>query len=103
MDAQMRFVKEAKILNSVKGHRNISNFLRFCSEPHSIMMQYSSFNFGYLGVEKSVSSLDDFLWFVDSELEFSSVANLLSVCARDILAGLDYLHNNNIVQRFKAW
>ena len=95
----MRFVKEAKILNSVKGHRNISNFLGFCIEPHSIMMQYSSFNFGHLGVEKSVSSLDDFLRFVDSEFEFSSVASLLPVCARDILTGLDYLHNHNIAPR----
>lgn len=98
IDSQMRFVKEAKILNSVKGHRNISNFLGFCSEPHSIMMQYSSFNFIYLGVEKSVSSLDDFLRFVDSELNFSSVANLLLI-VRDILAGLDYLHNHNIAHR----
>ena len=62
-------------MNSVKSHRNISNFLGFCSEPHSIMTQYSSFNFGYLGFEKSVSSLDHFLPFVDNELEFSTKLN----------------------------
>ena len=99
IDSQMRFLKEAKILNSVKGHRTISNFLGFCSEPHSIMMQYSSFNFGHLGIEKNVSSVDDFLRFVDSELEFWSVVSLLPICARDILTGLDYLHNHNIAHR----
>ena len=99
IDSQTRFVKEAKILNSVKGHRNISKFLGFCSEPHSIMMQYSRFDFGFFGVEKSVSSLADFLQFVDTEFEFSSVANLLPVCVKDILAGLDYLHNHNIAHR----
>ncbi len=53
IDSQTRFVKEAKILNSVKGHRNISKFLGFCSEPHSITMQYSRFDFCFFGVEKS--------------------------------------------------
>lgn len=99
IDSQTRFIKEAKLLNSVKGHRNVSQFLGFCSEPHSIMMQYSSFNFGFFGVEKSVSSLADFLQFVDAEFEFSSFANLLPVCVKDILAGLDYLHNHNIAHR----
>ena len=68
IDSQTRFLKEAKILNSVKGHRNISKFLGFCGEPHAIMMQYSSLYFGFFGVEKSVSSLADFLQFVDAEL-----------------------------------
>ncbi len=63
------------------------------------MMQYSSFDFGYFGVEKIVSSLADFLQFVDTEFEFSSFSDLLPVCVKDILTGLDYLHNNNIAHR----
>ena len=46
-----------------------------------------------------MSSLAHFLQFGDAEFEFSSVANLLPVCVKDILAGLDYLHNHNIGHR----
>ena len=100
IDSQTRFVKEAKILNSVKDHPNISKFLGFCSEPHSIMMEFSSFDFGLFGDdEKSVSSLGDFLQFVDEEFNFTSFADLLPVCAKDILSGLNYLHNHNIAHR----
>ena len=39
-------------------------FLKFCQEPHAIMMEYSCFDFGPLGVEKKVSTLEDFFHFV---------------------------------------
>ena len=38
INSQTRFLKEARILNSVEGHRNIRKFLGFCGEPHAIMM-----------------------------------------------------------------
>ena len=79
----MCFLKEAKILNSAKGHLNVTEFLGFCDEPHSIMMQYSSFDFRVFGVEKNVSSL----------------YNLLPLCVKDILTGLQYLHKRNIAHR----
>ena len=63
-DAKRRFEKEAAILYAVKGHRNIFCFLKFCQEPHAIMMEYSYFDFGPLGVEKKVSTLEDFFHFV---------------------------------------
>ena len=44
-DAKGRFEKEAAILYAVKGHRNIFCFLKFCQEPHAIMMEYSCFDF----------------------------------------------------------
>ena len=46
-DSKGRFEKEAGILHSVKDHRNISGFLRFCHEPYAIMMEYSCFDFGH--------------------------------------------------------
>ena len=32
-EAKRRFEKEAAILNTVKGHRNVCEFLKFCQEP----------------------------------------------------------------------
>ncbi len=60
------------------------------------MMLYLSFDFHYFGVEKIASSLADFLKFVHTTFEFLSFSYLLPVCVKDILTGLDYLHNNNI-------
>ena len=39
---KQRFEKEAGVLDSVKGHKNIARFLRFCQEPQAIMMEYWS-------------------------------------------------------------
>jgi serine/threonine protein kinase len=99
LDSETRFVKEATILNNVKGHRNITEFLGMCTEPYAIMMQYSCFNFGIFGVDKSVSSLVDFLQFVDTQYNFSSFSELLPVCVNDIVTGLDYLHSHNVAHR----
>ena len=40
-EAKHRFEKEAVILNIVRGHKNISEFLRFCKEPYAIMMEHA--------------------------------------------------------------
>ena len=60
-EAKRRFEKEAGILDTVKGHRNVAEFLRFCQDPYAIMMEYSWFDFSPLGVDKKVSSLEDFV------------------------------------------
>ena len=65
-EAKRRFEKEAGILNTVKGHRNVAVFLRFCQDPYAIMMEYSCFDFSPFGVDKKVSWLEDFVtspWF----------------------------------------
>ena len=54
-DSKRRFEKEAGILHSVKGHRNISGYLRFCHEPYAIMMEYSLVFFSDLLRPKSAS------------------------------------------------
>ena len=48
------FEKEAGILDSVKGHKNIARFLRFCQESQAIMMEYSCFDFGPLFFDKMI-------------------------------------------------
>ena len=98
-DAKRRFEKEAAILHSVKGHRNISCFLKFCQEPQAIMMKDSCFDFGPLGVEKKVSTLEDFVHFVGDEFDFSSFADVSLVCARDAVTGLAFLHSYGIAHR----
>ena len=98
-EARRRFDKEAAILNTVKGHRNVSEFLRFCTEPYTIMMEQACFDFTPLGVPKQVNTLEDFLHFVDAEFDFTSFSEVLVLCARDIVTGLEYLHKNDIVHR----
>ena len=44
-DALRVLEKEAGILNSVKGDRNISGFLSFCLLPYAFVMAYSCFDF----------------------------------------------------------
>ena len=39
------------------------------------MMEHSCFDFGPLGVEKKVSTLEDFVHFVDDEFDSSSFAS----------------------------
>jgi serine/threonine protein kinase len=85
-------VKEAALLNSTKGHRNIIRFLGFCEEPYSIMMEYSS---PFYRVAKSLCTL-----FVDDEFDFASFADLLPTCAKDVVAGLKHLHTKNIADEF---
>ena len=62
-------------------------------------MEYSCFDFGPFGIEKRVSTLANFLHLVDDNFDFTSFAELLPICAKDIITGLEYLHNKNIAHR----
>ena len=53
------FLKEAKLINSVK-HENIVLFKGFCSSPYAIMMEYLCFEFSPFELSKQVSNLIDF-------------------------------------------
>ena len=79
-EAKRRFGKEAAIFNTVKGHRNVCEFLKFCQEPYAIMMEYSCFDFNFLEVDKKVSSLEDSIHFIDAEFEFESFSDASSRC-----------------------
>ena len=84
--------KEAGILNSVEGHRNISCFLRLCQEPHASISVL-------LAWIKKVSTLEEFVHFVDAKFDFSWFAFVLLVCARDVVTGLEFLHRSGIAHR----
>ena len=47
------------------------------------MMEYSCFDLGHFGVEKKVTTLQDFVHLVDAEFDFSSLADVLLVCTID--------------------
>ena len=40
-----------------------------------------------------------FIHFIDAEFEFESFSDVLLLCARDVVTGLDYLHSHNIAHR----
>ena len=63
-------------------------------------MKYVGSNFGPFGVKKVASNLADFYHYVDSELNFNeSFADVMPVCLKDIVAGIEYLHGQNITHR----
>jgi serine/threonine protein kinase len=97
-ETKRRFLKEAEMLNGIQ-HGNIPEFLGFSDNPYGIMMEYVSFVFNPFGIEKSVTNLEDFYHFVDCEFNFSEFADVLLVCLKDTVKGLEYLHTNNIVHR----
>ena len=68
-EAKRRFEKGAGILDTVKGHRNILEVLRFCKEPYAIMMEHLSFDFTPFGVDKKLNTLEDFLHCNDKRSE----------------------------------
>ena len=99
VDSKSRFMKEAGLLNATTGHRNVIRFFGFCEEPCSILMEYSCFDFTPFGVEKQVTTLGNFLHVVDDEFDFTSFADVLPVCAKDVITGIEYLHTKNIAHR----
>ena len=91
-EAKRRFEKEAGILNIVKSHRNTSKFLSFRKEFYVIMMEHSCFDFTPFGVDKKLNTLEEFLHFIDAEFDLTSSADVLLLCARDVVTGLVFLH-----------
>ena len=76
-EAKRRFIKEGKMLNDLKGHANISQFKPFCDNPFAIMMEYSVFDFNSFGTNKEVTTLEDFVHFIDDEYDFSSFSEIM--------------------------
>ena len=97
-DAKRRFLKEAKLLNSIK-HPNVPSFLGFSDIPYALMMEYVAFDFAPFGVEKILYSLEDFYHFIDCEFDFQTFSDVLTVCMRDVVKGLDFLHGIEIAHR----
>ena len=64
------------------------------------MMEHACFDFTPFGVDKKkINTLEDFLHFIDAEFDFTSFADVLLLCARDVVTGLEFLHAKNIAHR----
>ena len=98
-ESKRLFLKEARLLNKLNGHKNIVSFFAFCPEPYAIMLEYLCFDFSVFNADKKVTSLDNSLHFIDERLEDSALKKFQPKIARDIADGLSYLHNNGIVHR----
>jgi serine/threonine protein kinase len=62
-------------------------------------MEYLAFDFAPFEVEKTVTSLEDFYHFVDCEFDFESFSDVVMVCLRDVVKGLDFLHRMELAHR----
>lgn len=97
-ESKRRFVKEGEMLNSIK-HVNVPRFYAFSDAPFGLMMEYAAFDFTPFGFEKTVSTLEDFYHFIDYEFDFESFADVITICLRDVAAGLEFLHKMDIAHR----
>jgi serine/threonine protein kinase len=99
IECKRRFLKEAEMLSGISAHENIPTFLGYSDNPHGLMMEYAGFDFSPFDRENEVCNLQDFYHYVDGEFDFNAFADILPVCIKDTVAGLDYLHRHNIVHR----
>ena len=53
------------------------------------MMEFVSFDFNLFGTEKAVSNLKDFYHFVDCEFNFEAFSEVLLVCLKVTVMGLE--------------
>ena len=97
-DAERRFVKEAKLFNGIM-HPNIPSFLGFSDVPYALIMEYVAFDSAPFGLQKTLYNLEDFYHFVDCEFDFKMSDDVITICMRDIVKGLEFLHGIEIAHR----
>ena len=92
------FIKEISILNKLE-HDNIVQLLAYsASPPNSMMMEYSIFDFSPFGLNKSVTTLSEFLTAVD-DFDCTNFEHCQGVITQGLIACLAFLHLNNIAHR----
>ena len=93
-----KFLKEARVLNSLKENENIVTFKGVNYQPSSIMLEFCCFDFKPLGGDQEIPSLDQFLDYVD-RFQFKNLESFSIKIAKDITHGLSFLHSKGIVHR----
>ena len=93
-----KFLKEARVLNSLKENENIVTFKGVNYQPPSIMLEFCCFDFKPLGGDQEIPSLDQFLDYVD-RFQFKNLESFSIKIAKDITHGLSFLHLKGIAHR----
>ena len=102
-DSYLRNIaKEVKMLETLC-HPNITQFIGVCSKPVAIVMEYECFDFNPFGLDHQIPNLSEFLHTLDrieGETEaFKHFVPVFPKAAKDIAAGLYFLHSKNVVHR----
>eukprot|EP00794_Sanderia_malayensis_P004990 gene4990-5648_t len=93
------FIKEVKLLNSLKGHDNIAEFKAVCWSPFAIMQEYVNFSFAAFEDGTNVSSLSMFLSHINEVYDFAGFEHVTDFIVNDILNGMLYIHERDIIHR----
>lgn len=91
------YLKEVNILNALS-HENVMTLKGVCPEKCAVLMDYMAFDFSCFGADECVSSLFDFLQYIDrmsivNEFDFSQ-----HICI-EMCKGLQYLHSKGMAHR----
>ena len=93
-----KFLKEAKMLQSLKNAKNVVNFKYVCYKPLAIMLEYVSLSFSPFETPREISGLNEFLRFLNyfsakkMEYFFEKVSSY-------VIDGLEFLHKFRIAHR----
>eukprot|EP00794_Sanderia_malayensis_P001480 gene1480-1637_t len=92
------YAKEAKLLSEIDC-RQVVKFMGVCERPLAIMFEYCEFSFSPFEREHCVNSLKDFLVYMHAENLFPHFQGIGNIIAKDIMKGVSYMHDHDIVHR----
>ena len=94
------FFKEAKMLQSVRGHENVVHFYAHSLTNYSLLLSYCVFSFQKIDYDHDdVSSLKDYLTGIDSATDLSFFEHTNACIVSGIVSGLEFLHARGVVHR----
>ena len=88
-------MKEGKIISEIK-HDNIVALLGVCEKPVSLMVELCKIDFEPFNADKIVSSLDQFLSYMNEEDIFDSFPGIGNVIVSDVVRAVSYLYPTEI-------
>ncbi len=91
------FVKEARLLYSLRGNENIVELIGISLNPVSLMQEYVAFSFKEFDDEKEVNNLGQF--HADDSYDFEGFERIPLIVAKDLIKGVKYLHEKDIVHQ----